>query len=75
MTTATSLWLSAGVGIAAGAGQIVLLVLASIIALCVLGIAGVAERRLPKRGSDEAAARDLRLPNRRGAIAENCEAP
>jgi putative Mg2+ transporter-C (MgtC) family protein len=70
MTTAASLWLSAAVGIAAGAGQIVLVVLASTIALLVLILATAVERMLPKRRYREPGSEQLGLPNRRGAIDE-----
>lgn len=47
MTTAASLWLSAAMGIAAGAGQIVLVALTLGIALAVLSLAGLARWLLP----------------------------
>ena len=70
MTTAASLWLSAGVGIAAGAGQIVLVVLASTMALLVLVLATAIERLLSKSRDGASDYEELGLPNRRGAIDE-----
>ncbi len=66
MTTASSLWTACAAGIAAGAGQFLLLGLASAMALVLLSLVGALERFLPKRepptGSD---AEQASLPNRR----------
>lgn len=68
MTTAASLWLSAAVGIAAGAGQLALVVIASTLALLVLVAVGLLERWMPQRECADGGAEPLGLPNRRGAI-------
>lgn len=73
MTTAASLWLSAAVGIAAGAGQTAVVVLVAGIALLVLSLAGLAERLLPRRPAREQDSEDLQMPNRRGAIGDQHE--
>jgi putative Mg2+ transporter-C (MgtC) family protein len=65
MTTAASLWLSAAIGIAAGAGQIVLMAVAAVIALLLLTVVRFAERRIP--GHRRAADDTVRMPNRRGS--------
>lgn len=71
MTTAASLWMAAAVGITAGAGQYLLVLAGSFVALALLSILPIFERRM-KRISHEkegvAAGEDLSLPNRRGAI-------
>lgn len=67
MTTATTLWLSAAMGIAAGAGQYVLLALAAAIGLGLMTIVKLLERVLTRHKRDDADNR-LKLPNRRGAI-------
>lgn len=53
MTTAASVWTSCVAGIAAGAGQYVLLAVASLLALVLLTVVGLAERWLPKPKEDE----------------------
>lgn len=54
MTTAASVWTACVAGIAAGAGQYVLLGIASLLALLLLTVVGLAERWLPNpKGSDE----------------------
>ncbi|WP_253201189.1 MgtC/SapB family protein [Sphingomonas quercus] len=68
MTTAASLWLAAAVGIAAGAGQLRLVLLAAGMALAVLSLVGLAERLFPARRRAGDQAGELGLPNRRGAI-------
>ncbi|RVT93010.1 MgtC/SapB family protein [Sphingomonas crocodyli] len=68
MTTATSLWMAAAVGIAGGAGQFALVVIASVMAILVLTVVGVAKRFLPL--PDEEAptvSGHVSLPNRRGS--------
>ena len=49
LTTAANLWMAAPIGIAAGAGQYVLVAPASILALLGLSLAQLLERRMPKR--------------------------
>ena len=71
MTTAASLWMAAAVGITAGAGQYVLVLAGSFVALVLLAIVPLVERgmkRKPVEGEAPADADDLSLPNRRGAI-------
>ncbi len=72
MTTAASLWMAAAVGIAAGAGQFVLVVLASAMALLVLTVLSLLKRFMPSPppdvGNDDA--ERLSPPNRRGTIDE-----
>lgn len=69
MTTASSLWMAAAVGITAGAGQYVLVLAGSLIALTLLTALAILERRMgwtkDKKGPPEEAS----MPNRRGAIA------
>lgn len=70
MTTAASLWLSAAVGIAAGAGQIIVVALAAGIALILLTLVHFLERLLPIKISETPKALDAQqtqMPNRRGA--------
>lgn len=65
MTTAASLWMAAAVGIAAGAGQVKLVAIATILALAVLTVIGILKRLIPSRepGSTDASSTS---PNRRG---------
>jgi putative Mg2+ transporter-C (MgtC) family protein len=67
MTTAASLWMSAAAGIAAGAGQYVLVAIGSALALVLLALFGLMKRLMPDR-DDSSEADDVALPNRRGAI-------
>ncbi len=73
MTTAASLWLSAAVGIAAGAGQTVLVALVAGIALLLLSIVRLAERLLPRRSGGDQESDGLQMPNRRGSIGDHRE--
>ena len=52
ITTAASLWVSAAIGIAAGAGQFELTLLLGAATLLVLAIAGLTERSFPGRFGD-----------------------
>lgn len=52
ITTAASLWVSAAIGIAAGAGQFKLTILLGAVTLLVLAIAGLTERSFPRRFGD-----------------------
>ena len=52
ITTAASLWVSAAIGIAAGAGQFELTILLGAVTLLVLAIAGLTERSFPRRFGD-----------------------
>ncbi|EQB32656.1 MgtC/SapB family protein [Sphingobium ummariense] len=66
MTTAASLWMAAAVGITAGAGQYVLVLAGALIALLLLSVLALVERRWGsrKRHDEE---EDIALPNRRGS--------
>ena len=67
MTTAASLWLAAAAGIAAGAGQFILVATASVLALAVLTLVSLAERHMPKRHKQhDAELEQATPPNRRG---------
>jgi putative Mg2+ transporter-C (MgtC) family protein len=68
MTTASSLWMAAAIGIAAGIGQFVLVAIASFLALALLLAIGAFEHVFPRPETSDAKAGDLRPPNRRGAI-------
>jgi putative Mg2+ transporter-C (MgtC) family protein len=69
MTTAASVWTACVAGIAAGAGQYVLLGIASGMAILLLTAVGMLERFLPKRqpASDDADGEKTKAPNRRGS--------
>jgi putative Mg2+ transporter-C (MgtC) family protein len=80
MTTAASLWLSAAIGIAAGAGQVVVVVLAAALGILILSIAKLSERyfSVARRGQAKCLQEDEKstgLPNRRGAVAADPEKP
>lgn len=66
MTTAASLWMAAAIGIAAGAGQVVLMAIALVIALVVLAALAPIERRMPRHHPTRADG-GVEMPNRRGA--------
>ncbi|WP_336970966.1 MgtC/SapB family protein [Sphingobium aromaticiconvertens] len=69
MTTAASLWMAAAVGIAAGAGQFTLVLLASTITLLVLTLLSLTKRLIPSPPPDAEIDSDrIRPPNRRGMI-------
>jgi putative Mg2+ transporter-C (MgtC) family protein len=68
MTTAASLWMAAAVGIAAGAGQFALVMIASAIALILLGAAHFAVWLRPPACSDTRDAEQLQTPSRRGTV-------
>lgn len=70
MTTAASLWIAAAAGIAAGAGQIALVLIGTGMALLVLTLLSLIKRLMPTRHDPPAADDELVLPNRRGAIAK-----
>ncbi len=68
MTTAASLWMAAAVGITAGAGQYVLVLTGSLIALVLLSALLILERRIkPSRGKASTQDDDIVMPNRRGS--------
>lgn len=67
MTTASSVWTACAAGIAAGAGQFVLLGIASAMAIVLLTVVGMFERFLPKReGSGSGEDQPATTSNRRG---------
>jgi putative Mg2+ transporter-C (MgtC) family protein len=68
MTTAASLWMAAAVGITAGAGQYVLVLAGSLIALLVLSVLLILEKRIArKRDAAPPEREDITMPNRRGS--------
>ncbi|WP_238320138.1 MgtC/SapB family protein [Sphingobium sp. YBL2] len=72
MTTAASLWMAAAVGITAGAGQYVLVLAGSLIALLLLSLLLIFEKYIGPResGSDDPDADSMTMPNRRGSAPE-----
>lgn len=70
MTTASSLWMAASIGIAAGAGQFALVLIGTALALVLLTFIALVERLIP--GSRAASAHttvdDRQAPSRRGQI-------
>lgn len=76
LTTATSLWMAAAVGITAGAGQYVLVLTGSFVALTLLSLLPIFERSMKRNRPEEEQLADvdeLALPNRRGAIEPQSE--
>lgn len=72
MTTAASLWMAAAVGITAGAGQYVLVLAGSLIALILLSIVLLIERRMKRdRAALPPESGDVSMPNRRGSAPQN----
>lgn len=69
LTTAASLWMAAAVGITAGAGQYVLVLAGTVLALLLLSAVLLLERFMPKshRQERDDPLEDIRMPNRRGA--------
>ena len=69
MTTAASLWMAAAVGITAGAGQYVLVLAGTVLALLLLSSVLLLERYMPKnhRPGHKDDADDIQMPNRRGS--------
>lgn len=68
MTTASSLWMAAAIGIAAGIGQFMLVAIASALALLLLVAVGAVERLFPTPQKSDSSGKELQTPNRRGAI-------
>jgi putative Mg2+ transporter-C (MgtC) family protein len=70
MTTASSLWMAAAVGIAAGAGQFALVLIGSGLALMLLTLLLAVERWMPRNPpeDDDAPDDEMQAPNRRGKI-------
>lgn len=71
MTTAASLWMAAAVGITAGAGQYVLVLVGTAFALALLAAVTAVERFLPRRRSDSDHSGEVQMPNRRGSTAKS----
>ncbi|MFC3444044.1 MgtC/SapB family protein [Sphingobium rhizovicinum] len=69
MTTAASLWMAAAVGITAGAGQYILVLAGTGLALLLLVAASLVERILPKNDSLRDSEKTVQMPNRRGSAA------
>ena len=67
MTTAASVWTACVAGIAAGAGQFVLLGIASGMAILLLTVVGVLERFLPGAKAGGGSEGKAKAPNRRGS--------
>ncbi len=70
MTTAASLWVAAAGGIAAGAGQIALVLIGTGIALLLLTSLTLLKRLMPKHAEPATEDDELLLPNRRGTISK-----
>jgi len=68
MTTAASLWMAAAVGITAGAGQYVLVLAGTGLAMLLLIAASLVERAFPKKGGSPDNQETVQMPNRRGAV-------
>ena len=68
MTTAASLWMAAAIGIAAGAGQFALVVIASALALTLLAAVTIVMRLLPHPAHSDQDDHDVQVPSRRGAV-------
>ncbi|WP_037491917.1 MgtC/SapB family protein [Sphingobium indicum] len=69
MSTAASLWMAAAVGITAGAGQYVLVLAGTVLALLLLSAAFLFERFMTKsrRQGPVDTTDDIQMPNRRGS--------
>ncbi|WP_443478420.1 MgtC/SapB family protein [Novosphingobium aerophilum] len=70
MTTAASLWMAAAIGITAGAGQYVLVLAGTVLALTLLAAVTVVERFFPHRNSDSNCSEEIQMPNRRGSSSQ-----
>ncbi|MBO9723850.1 MAG: MgtC/SapB family protein [Novosphingobium sp.] len=70
MTTAASLWMAAAIGITAGAGQYVLVLAGTILALTLLTAVTAVERFLPHHRSDADGPEEIQMPNRRGSSSQ-----
>lgn len=72
MTTAASLWMAAAVGIAAGAGQYVLVLAGTLLALLLLSSVLLFERYMPKaRKKEKVGPDEIQMPNRRGSAGQS----
>lgn len=76
MTTAASLWMAAAVGITAGAGQYVLVLAGTVLALLLLSSVLLLERYMPKalKKKDRVDPYEIQMPNRRGSVRQPEEA-
>lgn len=71
MTTAASLWMAAAVGITAGAGQYVLVLAGTVLALLLLSAVLLVERYMPKpHRKENKDGVDMHMPNRRRSSGE-----
>lgn len=77
LTTAVSLWMAAAVGITAGAGQYVLMLTGTLLALILLWAVLLLERYMPKSNNQDStgASDDIQMPNRPGSAGRNDRAP
>ena len=77
LTTAVSLWMAAAVGITAGAGQYVLMLTGTLLALILLWAVLLLERYMPKSNKQDSkdASDDIQMPNRPGSAGRNDRAP
>nr|WP_235181692.1 MgtC/SapB family protein [Sphingobium sp. HDIP04] len=73
MTTAASLWMAAAVGITAGAGQYVLVLVGSLIALMLLSLLLLVEKRIARRSRKADRLEGDAMPNRRGSVVPDRE--
>nr|WP_233431823.1 MgtC/SapB family protein [Sphingobium indicum] len=73
MTTAASLWMAAAVGITAGAGQYVLVLVGSLIALMLLSLLLLVEKRIARRSRKTDRLEGDAMPNRRGSVVPDRE--
>ncbi|MDF0544176.1 MgtC/SapB family protein [Sphingobium sp. H39-3-25] len=73
MTTAASLWMAAAVGITAGAGQYMLVLAGTLLALILLSSVLLLERFMPKThpSKRKCSSNEIQMPNRRGSPDES----
>lgn len=75
MTTAASLWMAAAVGITAGAGQYVLVMAGTALALLLLSAVTLVERLFPRHGEADGHSEETQMPNRRGSASPAGQGP
>lgn len=75
ITTASSLWMAAAIGIAAGAGQFALVLIGTALALLLLTVLLAVERFIPAHDADAESSGegDLKAPDRRRKIDERAD--
>ncbi|WP_395331797.1 MgtC/SapB family protein [Novosphingobium sp. BL-8H] len=71
MTTAASLWMAAAIGITAGAGQYVLVLAGTGLALMLLAAVTAVERFFPDRKREPDCQGEIQMPNRRGSTSQS----